>query len=224
MKNKLIVILSIMIAILSTSNCTKAMEDVSFLITDDYVIIEHVKYAIIDNKFNYNGLEYEKVEDNLYVAYDEKGIPNIISLPTEEYRITDEKVIEELNNSVGITDEVTRLIPSSTVNLPYTKTSDSWLVTTPAVNVNVPGGNFYRVLSLKITGLAWNASKIFDVHGIYGDVLGNWYDLPTFKNHNFGTSNTVKWLNYSSTRYAKLIFGNLANENGFTYTVNRSTF
>lgn len=59
----------------------------AFEITNDYIIIEHVKYVFKDNKINYNNLEYELIDDNLLVAYDSEGIPNLLSIPTEENRI-----------------------------------------------------------------------------------------------------------------------------------------
>lgn len=227
MKKKLVIVLTLVLTMLGANNgmVVRASEDdPAFLITDEYVIIEHVRYAIDNKKVNYNELEYEQIDKNLFVAYDAEGIPNAFSLPLEENRIKDKERIRELDNLVGISSDGTRALPSSTVNPPYTRTlsSTQWSVTTPAVNVNVPGGNFYRVLSLKITGLAWNASKVFSVHGIYGDISGNWYDLPKFLNHSFATNNTVKWQNFTSTRYAILTFGNLAGETGYTYTVNRS--
>ena len=227
MKKKLVIVLTLVLTMLCSNNgmVVRASEDdPAFLITDEYVIIEHVRYAIDNKKISYNGLEYEQIDENLFVTYDTEGTLNAFSLPLEENRIKDKERIRELDNLVGISSDGTRALPSSTVNPPYTRTlsSSQWSVTTPAVNVNVPGGKFYRVLSLKITGLAWNASKVFSVHGIYGDISGNWYDLPKFLNHSFATNNTVKWQNFTSTRYAILTFGNLAGETGYTYTVNRS--
>lgn len=197
----------------------------AFEITNDYIIIEHVKYVFKDNKINYNNLEYELIDDNLLVAYDSEGIPNLLSIPTEENRIKDEEKIAELNASVGLTANESRAIPSSTVNLPYTKklSSSQWSVTTPAANVNIPGKKFYKVLSLKITGLSNSKSKKIDVRGIFGDVSGNWYDLTTYSNHDFGVKNIVKWQNFTSTRYAKLIFCSLSGQTGYTYTMNRGT-
>lgn len=228
MKKKIVIVLALLLTFLSSTSgmSVKASEDnPAFLITDEYIIIEHVKYKMMDNKINYNGLVYELNEDDLLVAYDADGTPNIISLPVEKFKITDEERIKELNKMVGISSDGTRDLPSYTVNPPYTKKlgSTQWSETSPYVNVNVPGQTYYRVLSLKITGLAWNASKKFDVHGIYGDISGNWYDLTKFRNYDFGLNNTIKWQNFSSTRYAALVFGNLAGETGYTYTINRSS-
>lgn len=197
----------------------------TFKITDNYIIIEHTKYIFKNNKIYYNDLEYELIDDNLLVAYDTDGILNLLSIPTEENRIKDKEILNELNSSVGLSINGIRAIPSSTVNLPYTKktSSSQWSVTTPAANVNVPGKTFYKILSLKITGLSSSKSKKFDVHGIYGDVSGNWYDLPDYSNYDFGTKNIVKWQNFTSTRYAKLVFGSLSGQTGYTYTINRAT-
>lgn len=218
---------NINILCINSGLAVKALEnDPAFLNTDEYLIIEHKKYELIDNKIHYNGLEYELIDENLLVAYDLEGIANILSLPLEKYRIKDKEKMNELNNSVASSDDRQKAIPSSTVNLPYTKklADNVSSVISPTVNVNVPGSTFYRVLSLKITGLVWNAPKNFDVRGIHGDVAENWYDLPIFRNHNFGTNNTVKWQNFTSTRCVTLIFCNLAGETGYTYTINRSTF
>lgn len=228
MRNKLVMILTIMLAIIGFNGgmiVNAAEQNPAFEITDDYIIIEHVKYVFKDNKINYNNLEYELIDDNLLVAYDSEGIPNLLSIPTEEYRIKDEERIAELNASVGLLVNGSSAIPSSTVNLPYTKklSSSQWSVTTPAGNVNIPGQKFYKVLSLKITGLSSSKSKKFDVRGIYGDISGNWYDLPAYSNYDFGVKNIVKWQNFTSTRYAKLIFGSLSGQTGYTYTMNRGT-
>ncbi|MEF9962021.1 MAG: hypothetical protein RR945_03215 [Erysipelotrichaceae bacterium] len=229
MKKRLVMILTLTFAIFVMSNASgiKAMENnPAFFVADEYVIIEHSKYDLVNNKIIYNGLEYELIDSGVFEAYDDEGILNILSLPIEDNRITDKERIKELNEQVGISSDGNRSLPSSTVNAPYTRTlpNNQWSVTTPAVNINIPGQTYYRVLSLKVTGLAWNASKKFSVHGIWGDIAGDWYDLPKFLNHDFGLNNTVKWQNFSTTRYAILTFGSLAGETGYTYTINKSTF
>lgn len=228
MKKKLIISVSLLFTILLNAFpvSVKAFQyEPEFLITNEYVIIEYEKYDLVDNKINYNNRVYELIDDNFFVSYDCDGTKNILTLPLENNKIKDKTRIKQLNDLVGINPNSQRAIPSTTVNPPYTKTlaNDQWIETSPAVNVNMPGKPFYKVLSLKITGLAWNASKIFDVYGIYGDSAGNWYDLPSLKNHNFGSNNIVKWNNFSSTRYAILTFGNISGETGYTYTINRST-
>ncbi|MGB4984659.1 MAG: hypothetical protein WBO70_02660 [Erysipelotrichaceae bacterium] len=69
--------------------------------------------------------------------------------------------------------------------------------------------------------MPWLATKIFKVNGLYGDVAGNWYELPTVNNHDFGNVDTIRYLNYTSTRYIKFFIACLYGEPGFTYTINR---
>lgn len=218
MKKKLVIALTLMLTIFSL-NIKASEDDPAYLITDEYIIIEHVKYDLVDNKIKYMGLDFE-LEDSVLVAYDAEGVPNILVLPVEQNRIKDEETIRELNSQVGISANKTRAIPTYTVNLPYSKTlsNSQWSDTTPAININVPGKTEIPYTYLSVSGLAWNANKHFSVGHTTGDFAGNWYSQPFKNDHNFGAVNKLIFINTTATRYAIYTLGNLGGETGYTYS------
>ncbi|MGB4984658.1 MAG: hypothetical protein WBO70_02655 [Erysipelotrichaceae bacterium] len=119
----------------------------AFFIGDDYVIIEYVKYDLLDNKINYYGVEFELVEGN-FVRNSGEGQIDIIPLPVVENRIKDIKTITSINAKIGVFDDVIRGLPSSTVNAPYSKiiSAGNWYAETPYVNINIPGRLFFKPL------------------------------------------------------------------------------
>lgn len=122
MKKKFILALTLIIMVFAISDgkAIKADSDPAFLITENYIIIDHVKYDLVDNKISYKGLDFELIDAAL-VAYDEDEAANIFVLPVEQNRIKDKEKINELNALVGDSNITTRSIPTSTVNPPYTR-------------------------------------------------------------------------------------------------------
>lgn len=199
-------------------NIKAVEENPAYLITNDYIIIDHVKYDLVNNRINYLGLEFELNEGTL-TAYDSEGVENIIVLPVEQNKITDEKTIEELNAMVGLSNEKLRALPSKTVNLPYkhTLSNNQWCDTTPAININIPGKTEIPITNLKITGMAWNANKHFSIGWSTGDVNGNWYGQKFINDYDFRIVNLRRFVNMTATRYEIFTLGNLAGETGYTY-------
>lgn len=200
----------------------QALEDnPAYLISDDYIIIDHVKYDLVNNKINYYGLEYELIEGSL-VAYDEQGVPNVIVLPVEENKITDEDEIRELNSKIGKSDVNTRAVPTNPKNLPYSAnvSAGNWYVETPAVKII--DGTAYRVTKITLSNFSSSAVKRFSVVFRYCDALGNWYKSEQVNDYNFGKVNYLRFQNLSTTRYGMFALGSLYDEPSYKYTISRS--
>lgn len=223
MKKNIFTILIVILTIFSVSSgvAVQALENSpAYFISENYVIIDYVKYNLINNKINYNGLEYELVDASL-LAYDAQGVPNIIVLPVEENRITDETEIRELNSKIGIPSINTRAVPTNAKNLPYSATvpSGQWYVETPAVKIVDPTA--YRVTKLTLSNFPSLVTKRFSVSFRYCDSLGNWYIHSQVNDHDFGKVNYIRFQNLSTTRYGIFHIGSLYGEPTYKYTISR---
>lgn len=219
MKKKLIwvMVVSLLTFGVGSGNSIKAAEGPAFLIAEDYVIINYEKYDLVDNKVTYDGLDFELIDGSL-VAYDAEGVANIIPLPVEENKITDEELLAELN-SQNLDGYNRSFTPSNAVYPPYTKTIPAGQWNTQSPYVHLKGGYTY----LTITKMPASSDKHFTVTFLWGDLAGDWYRHDPHVNYDFGgVKNYIKYLMLTSTRYGIFTLGNLYGAPGYTYTVSIS--
>ena len=78
------------------------VEQDQFLLADNYVVIEYVKYNIVNSKITYNGKEFEK-QGFVFISYDNDET-EVMVLPIEQNRITDPDIVFALNARIGLID------------------------------------------------------------------------------------------------------------------------
>lgn len=209
-----------MLMLVSSNIGVNAMErNPAFFLAEDYVIIDYVKYNLVNNKVFYNGLEYELIDATL-MAYDANGVPNVIVLPVEQNMIKDDERIRELNRSIGLNARGS--VPTKTVPLPFSATvaKGGWFAQSPYVRVNLPEQEFMKFTYITISNMPVSARKDFKFSMVYCDVFGNWYDSE-YWNRNLSVLNYIKIQNYTTLAYASFGIACLYGEPGFTYRITK---
>lgn len=217
-KNMLKRMLPFFIAItllLGTNTFVYAVEVPAYEITDEYVRIDYVVYEIKNNTIKYNGKTYE-IMDYALVSYEEDGTPIVLVLPVEQNKVTDPKEIEELNKITE--NDLTRALPSSYVNLPYTASvsQGQWMNITPAFKMIQ--GKFYYYTILKIHEVQLFGDRRFAVKFTYCTSTGDWYDHEFINEWDVPLiSNTIKFENLSCMAYGRMAITNLYGDPSPSY-------
>ena len=204
--------------IFGTNTFIYAAEIPAYEITDTYVRIDYKVYQIEDNTIQYNGRVYEII-DYALVSQEDDGTPIVLVLPVEQNKITDPERIAELNESIKHDNSVTRDVPSSYVNLPYTASipEGQWMNITPAFKML--NAKFYYFTTLKLYDFPLFADKRFAVKFTYCTPLGDWYDHAYINEWNFTLlNNTIKYENLSVMAYGRMAITNLYADPSPSYT------
>lgn len=209
MSKKLLSLLLAITLILSTNTFIYANETPVYEITDEYVRIDYVVYEIENGTIQYNGRIYEVV-DYALVSYEEDGTPILLVLPVEQNKVTDPEEIEELNEAIESENVMTRDLPSSYVNLPYTASipEGQWMNITPAFKMIQ--GQFYYYTILKIHDVQLFGDRRFAVKFTYCTPTGDWYDHEFINEWDVPLIfNTIKFENLSCMTYGRMAITNL---------------
>lgn len=223
MKTKKIIaiFLSMIIAISNFGILSYAKEEQPiYEITDEYVMIDSVKYELIDNTIQYNGNIYE-LQGSTLVTYDEKG-PIYLILPVEQNVIKDPKLIEKFYNTLENKNMLRGEIPSNPVSLPYSAEvpEGQWYTETPFFEIIVD--DFYRCTELTISNFSTNET-LFSLYFMYIDYRGVLVGDRFVTEFDFNRpGNSARFVNLSTSRYGLFQFSNLYGESSFTYTISLS--
>lgn len=217
MSKKLLSLLLAITLILSTNTFIYANETPVYEITDEYVRIDYVVYEIENGTIQYNGRIYEVV-DYALVSYEEDGTPILLVLPVEQNKVTDPEEIAELNASIKQENLLTRDLPSSYVNLPYTASvpEGQWMNITPAFKMI--DAKFYYFTTLKLHDLPLFADKRFAIIFSYCTPTGDWYNHQYIKEWDVTIfDNTIKYENLSGMTYGRMTITNLYDDPSPSY-------
>lgn len=195
-----------------------------YLITDEYVTIDYVKYPILNNTINYQGKIY-KIENSILITTDNNGNETKLLLPFKENKVTDPEEIAELNRAVEITELNRTLEENITQNKFYLNSvnyliyptrvpSGQYLTRTPSFSYRDRQAYYTR---LQITDLPWNANKTFNIKFAIRDLSGEW--IYHEEDHDFTWDQTCDYLNYTSMDYGLFIITNLYDAPSYTYSV-----
>lgn len=175
-------------------------------ITNDYVIIDGVKYVVVDNKVEYNGNVYELSNGKLE-RFDKEGNLIVLALPTKDNKITNPQLIEELNKKLNSESALNLGIPTEYVTLPYGAyvPEGQWNTVTPTFQI--PTNPFYYGINLELSNLPLFSDKRYQIIYSYCDLLGEWYSVTEY--YDFSLSSRIRFENYSSNRYGFFSITNL---------------
>lgn len=224
MKKKLVSLMLVLaLAVGAFPAVFAAEEQPRYAITEEVVIIDYVKYEIVDNTIQYEGKTYE-IDDYKLITYDDNNDPIYFVLPVEQARVTDPEQIAILNAAIGKTDSLARAVPSSPVDLPYTANvaKGDYLTVTPAFNI-INNSRFQRSTNLSLSNLPLSSDGRYYIIFSTCDVTGTWTSHEFHRN--FLGDPILKIANSSSMAYGMFTITNLYDDPSpaYTYTVYLST-